>query len=200
MRPTLSIPFLCLAALSLGGCVTAGDRLAAGGPTPLPAPQADAKWEMPWQLAVASPASEAQGERTYVSMVENYGPVRGTEPALRYLNYPLSSIPARKGPNRAVGPCRDVVEKTAKPKGAVRVEAVSAGPGRSVRDGYEGPVAMRVLYQKADGYEVRQSILSCKLDRTGTVRDAKVTTMPGNALAQAPSAGAYASLSDKPSR
>jgi hypothetical protein len=185
---------LGLAACNSQTAGTGAPYLAAGSPTPLPAPGKGAKWEMPWQLAVASPASEAQGERTYVSFVEGYGNVRGTTPALTYLNYPLSTIAKPRGANRAVAPCRRVVEQEAKAKGAVKVEAAAAGPGRRVPDGYEGPVAFRIMYRKADGYEVRQSFLACKLDRGGVVRDAKVTSVPGSQIASARPPAAFAAL------
>jgi len=191
-------------ALTLGACVSPGangpssplvSAVAPGAVVPAAAPPPGAKWSMPWQLDLASKASEAQGERTYVALVENYGPVRGTQRALTYVNYPLDSIStARPGRNRTVSACRDVVAGEATSKGATKVEAVSYGPDRRVRGGYEGPVAFRIFYRKSDGLEVRQSLLDCKVDRRGKIVDAFVPPANDPTLAYAGPRGTYASL------
>lgn len=196
MHPRLApAAAIALSAAALGGCVSQGGpgpQLAAIGAQPQPA----AKWNMPWQLNPASAASEAQGERTVTAVVPNYGTVKGTQPAITYVNYPLSSLAVEKGRNRTVKACRSVVEGEAKPLGAVKVEAVSAGPDRRTREGYEGPVAFRIFYAKQGGYEVRQSLMTCKVDRGGRIKDAFVDAKSTSRLAQARPdvAPAYAAL------
>ena len=193
MHPRLAVAAVALSAAALGGCVSQGGpgpQLASVAGQPQLAavgaePQAGAKWNMPWQLNPASAASEAQGEKTYVAEVPNYGRVKGTTPALTYVNYPLTSLAVKPGRNRTVEACRDVVASQAKPLGAVKVEAVSAGPDRRTRQGYEGPVAFRVFYAKQGVTEVRQSLMTCKVDRAGHIKDAFVDPHSTSKLAQA---------------
>lgn len=189
-----------IAALSLGACVSpnaSGPRLAAADVGPVAvaaaAPPAAGKWTMPWQLDPASAASEAQGERTFTSEVPGIGRVKGTAPAIKYASYPLSSIPVRPGPNRTLDACRDTVAKEASQHGAEKVEAISYGPDRRTREGYEGPVAFRIFYKKPDGVEIRQSVLTCKVDRAMRIKDAYVPQNRPERLAAA-GGGTYAAL------
>lgn len=129
-------------------------------------------WTMPWQLSRASAHSRARGERTIVARVNSYGKVRGTRTALRYIFAPL---PKTSGHNGLVKACRTTVAKAARKLGAVQVNAASAGPERRTRDGSVAPVGFRLIYASASGrekYEVRQSVLTCKADRTGKIVDA----------------------------
>ena len=125
---------------------------------------------MPWQLTQASSASAGQGERTTVASVSGYGNVRGTSEAIASLAAPLEPKPGR---NRTVDACREVVEQTSAPLGAVKVEVVSGGPDRRIKGGVvEGPVDMRILYRSNSGYEVRQATLTCKMNARGKIVDA----------------------------
>ncbi len=186
-----------VAALSLGACVSpnaSGPRLAAADVGPAATSSAPApKWTMPWQLDPASAASEAQGERTFVSEVPGIGRVRGTAPAIKYASYPLTSIPVKPGPNRTLRACRDTVAKEAGQHGAEKVEAISYGPDRRTPEGYEGPVAFRIFYKKPDGVEIRQSVLTCKVDRAMRIKDAFVPQDRPERLAAAGGA-TYAAL------
>ena len=173
-------------ALALAGC----QHLGFAGTVPT-AP-AGAQWNMPWQLSLASAASEAQGERTFVAYSNSLGFVKGTRQAIDYLDYPLSSIPTSSQRNRTVEACKGVVEAEAGKLGATRVEAVAGGPDRRTVSGYEGPVAFRILYRKAAGYEVRQSYMTCKVDRRGKIQDAFVPRAPLDPMTGKPVG--YASL------
>ena len=70
-------------------------------------------------------------EETVVADIPSYGFVRGTPAALASLVHPLAPAPGR---NDLVAACRAIVEKSAEAHEAARVEAVSAGPQRRVRD------------------------------------------------------------------
>jgi hypothetical protein len=66
-----------------------------------------------------------------------------------------------------------MVEKSATEHGAARVEAVSGGPQRRVRNGFSAPVQFRIFYPGFLRSQVRQARLSCKADRKGNVFDAQ---------------------------
>ena len=119
--------------------------------------------------AIASSAS-ANAEETTLGYVEPYGFVRDTPAALASLTQPLSPAPGR---NDLVAACRAMVEKSAEAHGAERVEAVSAGPQRRVRDGTVAPVRFRIFYPGILRSQVRQAKLLCKADRAGNVVDAR---------------------------
>ena len=112
-----------------------------------------------------SSGSQAQ-EETVLAYIPPYGFVRDTPAALAALMQPLAPAPGR---NDIVEACRAMMEKSAMAHGAARVEAVSAGPQRRVRDGYVAPVQFRVLYPGFLRSQVRQARLICKVDREGKV-------------------------------
>jgi hypothetical protein len=125
----------------------------------------------PLALAQNQDASGFQvQEETALADIPNYGFVRDTPAALASLMHPLAPAPGR---NDLVEACRAMVEKSAQEQGAARVEAVSAGPQRRVRDGYVAPVQFRILYPGFLRSQVRQARLTCKTDREGKVIDAQ---------------------------
>src|SRR5215217_3381734 len=95
------------------------------------------------QLKPAASAEARSREETVLGYIEPYGFVRDTPAALASLAQPLAPAPGR---NDLVTACRAMVEKSAEAHGAERVEAVSAGPQRRVRDGSVAPVRFRILY------------------------------------------------------
>src|SRR5215213_59465 len=113
--------------------------------------------------------AQAQGE-TVLGYIPPYGFVRDTPAALAALMHPLAPAPGR---DDFVEACRAMVEKSAEAHGAARVEAVSAGPQRRVRDGFVAPVQFRILYPGFLSSQVRQARLNCKTDREGKVIDAQ---------------------------
>jgi hypothetical protein len=122
------------------------------------------------QRPYANASSSANEEETTLGYVEPYGFVRDTPAALASLTQPLSPAPGR---NDLVAACRAMVEKSAEAHGAERVEAVSAGPQRRVRDGTVAPVRFRIWYPGVLSSQVRQAKLLCKADRAGNVVDAR---------------------------
>ncbi len=112
---------------------------------------------------------QAQDE-TALADIPPYGFVRDTPAALASLMRPLAPAPGR---NDFVEVCRAMVEKSAQEQGAARVEAVSAGPQRRVRDGYVAPVQFRILYPGLLRSQVRQARLNCKADRNGKMVNAQ---------------------------
>lgn len=129
-----------------------------------------AGWQMPWQLVPLGTASQQAGETVVLSWVPRTGFVRGTPAALEGLGRALEAAP---GPNRTVETCRQTVWGEASKSGATEVEAVSAGTERVDRKGdYFAPVHMRVTYQRPSGWEVRESTLTCIVDRRGKIVDA----------------------------
>jgi hypothetical protein len=109
-------------------------------------------------------------EETVLAYIPPYDFVRDTPAALASLMYPLVPAPGR---NDLVEACRAMVEKSAQEHGAARVEAVSAGPQRRVRDGHVAPAQFRILYPGFLRSQVRQARLTCKVDRKGKVVDAQ---------------------------
>jgi hypothetical protein len=51
----------------------------------------------------------------------------------------------------------------------VRVDAASAGPMQSTRNGYVAPVEFRIIYSRQGGLETRQSIVQVRLNTAGRV-------------------------------
>ena len=140
-------------------------------PVDLAAPGGSAAtWQMPWQLNPISAQSAANGERTVSSFVPGTGMVRGTPESLASIGRPL---PRRAGINHTVETCRATVESEAMKLGAKQVEAASAGRDHLDRKGhYVGPVLLRVTYVRPTGYEVRETTLTCIVDRAGKIVDA----------------------------
>ena len=124
----------------------------------------------PEQLEPAASAEAGSREETVLGYIEPYGFVRDTPAALASLTQPLSPAPGR---NDLVAACRAMVEKSAEAHGAERVEAVSAGPQRRVRDGTVAPVRFRIFYPGVLRSQVRQARLLCKADRDGNIVDAQ---------------------------
>src|SRR3954470_25073617 len=81
------------------------------------------------------PNAPAEAE-TVLAYIPPYGFVRDTPAALAALMQPLAPAPGR---NDLVEACRAMVEKSATEHGAARVEAVSGGPQRRVRNGFSAP-------------------------------------------------------------
>lgn len=86
--------------------------------------------------------------------------------------YPLGlSLKAKPGiPPAVVLACRTAIASAAKPLGAVRVHAVSAGPLRQRRRGaLTARIEVRIHYARQGGIEVRQARVGCRLDAAGRV-------------------------------
>lgn len=125
----------------------------------------------PRQNIPSSPAAPAENSATpsqeaVSAYFDDMGFVRGNPQDLGTLKTPLESKPGR---NSFVAACRQAVQNAAASLGATRIEVVSAGPQKRVRDGYEAPVEVRVLYPGLLDSEVRHSTLTCRTDRRGNV-------------------------------
>ncbi len=84
---------------------------------------------------------------------------------------PLEAIPGT--PVAVVQACRSAVMSAAKPLGAIRVRAASAGALRKRRGAISAPINVRVDYARQGGIEVRQAKVNCSLDRAGRVTGIK---------------------------
>ncbi|MER8434890.1 hypothetical protein [Mesorhizobium caraganae] len=84
---------------------------------------------------------------------------------------PLEAIPGT--PVAVVQACRSAVMSAAKPLGAIRVRAASAGALRQRRGAISAPINVRVDYARQGGIEVRQAKVNCSLDRAGRVSGIK---------------------------
>ena len=163
-----------MACAMVGGCVTDDTFLAlSDAPTPMPiqalavAPPPSA---IPWQLTPASTASIAQGESTIIVANEKYGKVKGTSLAIANLEKPVFGF-TRRG--RIVDACRDVIAPQAKGIGAYSVQAAAAGPVKNEDGARVQQVFFRIIYNRPEYVEVRQSALLCKVDPGGHVLEAK---------------------------
>ena len=154
--------FAAMTAAGLAGCVMPQQAFRSPEAIPL-----QTTWSMPWQLDPESETSRSNKEQIYVADVPEIGRVRGTKAAITYVRAPLTPVDGR---NRTAAPCRELLAKEALKHGAARVEVASLGPERpSGGDTFEGPVGVRILYPGANGYQVRQAALLCRVDRKGTV-------------------------------
>jgi hypothetical protein len=110
------------------------------------------------------PADSAPtGRAEWVVNVPRLGQVRGSREDLGSLSPSLSPAP---GTSRSlVRACQDAIASVAARHGAIRVEAVSAGPAtRSREGGIDAPISARILYRRADATQVRQAPVICQLD------------------------------------
>ncbi|WP_246676940.1 hypothetical protein [Mesorhizobium sp. B2-4-15] len=87
--------------------------------------------------------------------------------------YPLGSpepFTAKPGTPTAIAlACRAAIMSAAKPLGAVRVNAVSAGALRHSGGVLTAPIKVRIDYARQGGIEVRQARVSCRLNKAGRV-------------------------------
>jgi len=84
---------------------------------------------------------------------------------------PLEALTAKPGtPAAVLQACRAAIMSAAKPLGAVRVRAVSAGALRQFGGARTAPIKVRIDYARRGGIEVRQAQVGCRLDKAGRVR------------------------------
>ena len=127
-----------------------------------------ATWQMPSQLVPRR--SAVPGERIFSANVPGIGMVRGTRQALASIGH---ALPPGPGPNRTVETCRRTVAGAAARYGGRQVEAASAGPDHlDARGDYVGPVLIRINYRRPWGYDVREAVLTCVVDRNDKIVDA----------------------------
>ena len=162
--------FACAA---LGGCVGDDGFFALSDAPPPPvealatAPTASA---IPWQLTPASTASIAQGESTIIVASAKYGKVKGTPLAIANLDKPVFAF-AKRG--RIVDACREIIAPQAKGIGAYSIQAAAAGPVKTDNGARVQQVFFRIVYDRPEYLEVRQSALLCKVDRAGRILEFK---------------------------
>ena len=83
---------------------------------------------------------------------------------------PLEALKAKPGtPAAIVQACRAAILSAAKPLGAVRVRAVSAGVLRQRGGALTAPIKVRIDYAGRSGVEVRQAQVGCRLNAAGRV-------------------------------
>lgn len=83
---------------------------------------------------------------------------------------PLEALKAKPGtPEAIVQACRAAILSAARPLGAVRVRAVSAGALRRGGGALTAPIQVRIDYAGRGGIEVRQAQVGCRLDTAGRV-------------------------------
>ncbi|WP_179297972.1 hypothetical protein [Mesorhizobium carmichaelinearum] len=82
----------------------------------------------------------------------------------------LEALTAKPGtPAAVVQACRAAITSAAKPLGAVRVRAVSAGVLHRRGGALTAPIKVRIDYARRGGIEVRQAQVGCRLDKAGRV-------------------------------
>ena len=82
----------------------------------------------------------------------------------------LEALTAKPGtPAAVVQACRAAIMSAAKPLGAVRVRAVSAGVLHRRGGALTAPIKVRIDYARRGGIEVRQAQVGCRLDKAGRV-------------------------------
>jgi hypothetical protein len=135
-----------------------------------PAPNGVAAWQSPPLLDTLVEAAHVRGQSSVLVYVPRTGYVTGEPNVIATIGKPL---PAVRGRNRTVEPCREAVFNEASKLGAIAVEAVSAGhEERDRQSRIFAPVDMRITYKVTGGYELRRATLVCILDRKGRIADA----------------------------
>jgi hypothetical protein len=83
----------------------------------------------------------------------------------------LGALQGRPGtPVRIVQACRARIGWAGQRYGAVRVDAVSAGPPRLQRNGARvAPIAVRIVYERGGRVQVKQSAAMCHVNMAGHV-------------------------------
>jgi hypothetical protein len=75
-------------------------------------------------------------------------------------------------PPAALEACRATIADRASSRGAVRVEAVSAGTLVRLPNGLtEAPIEARITYEQGSQFDVRQARVTCRLDDQGGVAE-----------------------------
>lgn len=96
------------------------------------------------------------------------GEVWGTHAALQSLDAGIRATPGTSA--AVVEACRTMLQELSAPLGAVKVEAYSAGTERLSGDGgVLAPLHVRIIYAVEDRHEVRETRISCHIDREGYV-------------------------------
>ena len=98
----------------------------------------------------------------------------GQDKAQRTVGYsrqfPALLKAVRGTPPAVVRACQNAILSAARPLGAVRVKAASAGTlSRQRRGTLTAPIAVRIDYASQGGIEVRQAKVTCRLDAAGKV-------------------------------
>ena len=92
------------------------------------------------------------------------------EPQVRDLASPL--VPVDGVPPETLEACRQTIAARASSRGAVRVEAVSAGTPSRRPDGLtEAPIEARIVYEQESHVDIRQAHVTCLLDDQGRVAE-----------------------------
>lgn len=115
-----------------------------------------------------------KGVRHAVALPRSLWPSKGGRDRQSTTGYPLRpQVPLKTIPGTpaaVVRVCRQAIMSAAKPLGAVRVHAASAGTLRRHRRGaLTAPIEVRIDYARQGGIEVRQARVGCRLDAAGQV-------------------------------
>ena len=123
------------------------------------------------QSVLMADSGQARQDETVLAYHPSLGFVRGTRRVIAGLGRPLEPAP---GLNRTVAACRAAVQAEAVKLGAREVEAVSAGPAWTNKQGQVvGPVRVRISYDKGFGifgtHEVREAAVNCAMEPDGRI-------------------------------
>jgi hypothetical protein len=100
--------------------------------------------------------------------VARFGLLYGTPEDITAATSPMAPRPGTS--QRVVQACRDSILGAARRHGVLEVDAVSAGAARRGPGGaLAAPIAVRIIYARQGGHEVRQSRVTCQLNGRGTV-------------------------------
>ncbi|WP_375457897.1 hypothetical protein [uncultured Enterovirga sp.] len=153
------------AALGVGGACPASAQTEPAEPVAAPSANTPATWPAP-----APVAGGPDGELA-TSFLSGIGMVLATRQVMAKIGRPLEPAP---GPNRTVEACRDAAWAEASKLGATTIEAASAGRQGVDRQGRAtAPVRMRITYPNLMGFEVREAVMICTIDRRGTILEVR---------------------------
>ncbi len=165
----------------VGGGVGGGTGTSAGGSSSAASPSGASSVGTGATASASAPGTGGDGEATLPSgllpsgdpgmpfiQVPRFGTLYGSR---RDLDAAAAPLPGRPGaPTAIVQVCRDSIVAAARPLGVVHVDAAGLGPVQARRDGGRSlPVNVRIVYARQGGHEVRQSRITCRLDRRGVV-------------------------------
>lgn len=135
------------------------------------APTSNAASPAPDSAATASANNATQG----IDLPSSLSPIKtergeSGKITIGYPSGPLEALQTTPGtPSAVVSACRAAIATAARPLGAVRVSAVSAGPMRKQQTALTAPIEVRIQYATKGLMQIRQAKVRCRLDAAGSV-------------------------------
>ena len=154
-----------------GGVDTPNNTTAStGGPSPRREAQAPGRPSAKAAVKPVKPLRSVGRAIALPPLLRPTGEDRSWRRAFGYPAGPFVALKAKAGVlPEVVRSCRSAIASAARPLGATRVEAVSAGKQRRVGELVYAPVDVRIQYARQGSREIRQAKVSCRINAAGQV-------------------------------